>query len=112
MTASGIAREVYSDHDFNIHAACAHCGNMVQREEGGGVIHPVLALATPDTGYDFDAAITLCSGCLNDDGIEACYEEAMERADDPSELRYLFQVLGVPVQQELIRDFIHSLEHD
>lgn len=112
MTASGIAREVYSDHDFNIHAACAHCGEPVQREEEGRILHPVLAIATPDTGHDFDAAITLCSGCLGDDGFESCFAEALERADDPGELRYLFQVLGVPAQQELIRGFIHSLDRD
>ena len=112
MTASGSAREVYSDHDFNIHAACAHCGEPVQRDDAGRSIHPVLAIATPDTGHDFHAAIALCSGCLGDDGIAACLGEALGRAEDSGALRYRFQVLGVPMQQETIRGFIHGLDRD
>jgi hypothetical protein len=110
MTMRGAAREVYSDHDFNLFMACAHCGQPVQRDEDGRSVHPVLAISTPDNGYDVDQAITLCSACLHDDGIESCYQEAMGRADDTADLRYLFQVLGVPEQQEQIKDFIRGLD--
>ena len=110
MTMSGAAREVYSDHEFNLFMACAHCGQPVQRDEAGRGVHPVLAITTPDNGYDVDQAITLCSQCLHEDGFESCVQEAMERADDPADLRYLFQVLGVPERQERIKEFIRSLD--
>ena len=112
MTTGGAAREVYSDHDFNLFRNCAHCGKRVQRDEEGRSIHPVLAITTRDTGHDSDEASALCSQCLSGDGIESCLQGAMAHADDPADLRYIYQVLGVPEQQDMIRDFIHGLDND
>lgn len=112
MAADERIREVYSDQDFDLTRACVYCGMAVRREEDGRAIHPVLAVATADNGYDAGKAFTLCSYCLNDDALRLCLARAMDRSGDPYGLRYIYRVLGAPEQQQLILDVIRSLDQN
>lgn len=99
-------QRVFSDLDFNCETLCVNCEQPVRRDEGGERIHPALAIATDDTGYDFFQAPTLCTACLGLDGFGICEVEALGRASDLDGRRYRYQVVGTEEQREAITDFI------
>ena len=106
MTTTTPAQQVFSDREFNCDAPCCHCERPVRRDEGVRRVHPALAIATDDTGYDFALAPTLCSDCLHSNGLDDCALAAMDRASDLDCQRYRYQLVGDPDGQEALAEFI------
>jgi len=102
-------QHVFSDGDFPRDTRCIHCEAPTRREEAGRRIHPALAIATDDTGYDFATAVILCSACLDSEGLNSCQLAAMGRARDLDGLRYRYQLVGDEDGRELLAEFIETI---
>ncbi len=109
MMVGTLIQQVFSDSDFPRDAQCVHCEAPTRREEVGQRIHPALAIATDDSGYDLAAAVVLCSACLDSEGIDACQLEAMGRASDLDGLHYRYQLVGDEDGRESLEEFIGTI---
>jgi hypothetical protein len=110
MMASEVTTRASSDAEFDQEALCIHCSRSVRREAGDHAVHPALAIATDDTGYDFQRAVTLCSACLDRAGLDTCQLAAMDRVRDFDGLRFRFQLVGTAEQRTTLQDFVDVLD--
>lgn len=105
-----IAREVYSDNNFNLERCCVRCGKLVARIELGKAVAPILAIGPLTASGALDDAATLCSACVGAIGFQLCYQVAAARVDTPRDLRCIYQVVGSPGEQGMIEELVEALD--
>src|SRR4051794_10452637 len=112
MNITGLVTSVSSDFLlFDPYRRCFACDRPAQHWERGTQHHPVLAGGVCIEGGGFRQLVVLCSACVNESNLEQCLWIVRRLAERPSEICFVYQLVGPLSTRVKVKRFVDSLQH-
>ena len=111
MRIAGLVTPVSSDFLlFDPYGRCVACDCPAQHWARGTQHHPVLAGGVISAGGGFRQLAVLCSACVSATTLEQCLWAARRRAERPSAVCFVYQLVGSRAVRAQVQRFVESLQ--
>jgi hypothetical protein len=110
MSIAGLTTQVSSDFLlFDPYRRCLACDRPAQHWERATQHHPVLAGGVCIDGGGFRQLAVLCSACVAPGSLEQVLWEARRLAERPSDVCFVYQLVGPLSVRVKVKRFVDSL---
>ena len=108
----GLVTAVSSDFLlFDPYRRCVACDRPAQHWARGVQHHPELAGGVCIEGGGFWRLAVVCGACASPGNLERCLWEARRLAERPSEVCFVYQLVGPLAARQQVHDFVDSLQY-